>query len=78
MSVRPITVAEETKAYGHPFVNIFSLFGASQGLLIYLHRHQIPFRSNWLASPGTPGKFLFLVLGGYLVGGCVAMAAFTD
>ena len=44
MSVRPITVAEETKAFGHPFVNIISLFGASQGLLMFLHRSRIPFK----------------------------------
>ena len=38
MSVRPVPVGEETKAFGHPFVNIYSTFGATQGLLVYLHR----------------------------------------
>lgn len=78
MSVRPISVGEETKAFGHPWVNIMSLFGASQGLLIYLHRHRIPFTSNWFATPGSKGVFAFLVVGGYLAGGAVAMAGFSD
>lgn len=78
MSVRPITVSEESKAFGHPFVNILSLFGASQGLLIYLHRLRIPVTSNWFAAPGSVGLFGFLVFGGYLFGGAVGMAAYTD
>ncbi len=78
MSVRPLSVGEETKAFAHPWVNIFSLFGASQGVLIYLHRHRIPFQSNWFAAPGRPSVFLFLVGAGYLAGGGVAMAAFSD
>ena len=78
MSVRPISVGEETKAFGHPWVNIMSLFGGSQGLLIYLHRHRIPFTSNWFANPGSVGVFAFLVAGGYLTGGLVAMAGFSD
>lgn len=53
MSVKPITVGEEIKAYGHPFVNIFSLFGGLQGTLIFLHRQRIPLRSNWFAHPGA-------------------------
>ncbi len=78
MSVRPIPLAEEIKASGHPFVNIFAIFGASQGLLVYLHRQRIPFRSNWLASPGNPRRFALLVLGGYIGGGLVGMSAFAD
>ena len=78
MSVRPITVAEETKAFGHSFVNIISLFGASQGLLMFLHRSRIPFRSNWFAAPGSFGIFTFAVFGGYIAGGAIGMAAFSD
>ena len=78
MSVRPISVGEETKAFGHPFVNILSLFGASQGMLMYLHRHRIPITSNWFAAPGSPAGFGLLVVGGYLIGGGIAMAAFSD
>lgn len=79
MSVRPITVGEETKAYAHPWVNIFSLFGATQGVLIYLHRLRIPVTSNWFAAgAGSLPLFLALGLGGYVVGGGVAMAAFAD
>ena len=78
MSVRPITVGEETKALGHPFVNILSLFGATQGMLIFLNRRKIPIQNNWFAAPGAFSGFLFLVLGGYLTGGCVGMAVFSD
>jgi len=78
MSVRPITVGEETKAYGHPFVNILSLFGGMQGLLIFLNRRRIPITSNWFATPGSFPVFAILVFGGYLTGGAVAMAGFTD
>ena len=78
MSARPITVSEEIKAKAHPWVNILSLFGGTQGLLIYLHRQRIPFRSNWLASPGSPSRFAVFALGGYLVGGVIGMAAFSD
>lgn len=47
MSVRPITVGEELKSLGHPFVNIFAVFGGLQGTLLYLHLQRIPFKSNW-------------------------------
>ena len=78
MSVRPITVSEEIKAKGHPFVNIFAVFGGLQGLLLYLHRHRIPITQNWFAPPGSLLRFAVLVGGGFLVGGVVGMAAFTD
>ncbi len=78
MSVRPVTVGEETKAFGHPFVNIFSTFGGLQGALMFLHRRRIPFQSNWFAAPGSLPVFLGLVLGGYLTGGFIGMAAFSD
>lgn len=78
MSVRPITISEEIKAKGHPFVNIFSVFGGLQGLLIFLNRQRIPITENWFSHPGSLGRFAFLVLGGYAVGGLVAMIAFTD
>ncbi len=78
MSVRPITVGEETKAFGHPFVNIFSVFGGLQGVLMFLHRRRIPVQSNWFAAPGSLGVFSVLVLGGFLTGGFVAMAGFSD
>ena len=78
MSVRPITVAEENKGYAHPWINIFCTFGATQGLLTYLHRHRIPFQSNWFAAPGSPASFLIMTVGGFLIGGGVAMAAFSD
>lgn len=78
MSVRPITVGEETKAFGHPWVNILSLFGGTQGLLIFLHRQRVSFRSNWFANPGSLPVFGILVVGGYVTGGLLAMAAFND
>ena len=78
MSVRPVTYSEETKAFGHPFVNIFAVFGGLQGAITFLHRRRIPFQSNWLAAPGSLPIFLGLVVGGYAVGGFVAMAAFSD
>ena len=78
MSVRPVSVGEEIKAFGHPWVNILSLFGATQGLLVYLHRNRIPVTSNWFAAPGRPSLFVFLVVGGYITGGTIAMAAFSD
>ena len=78
MSARPITVSEEIKAKGHPWVNILSIFGATQGMLTYLHRQRVPFRSNWLAPPGSPFKFGILVFGGFYVGGLIGVAAFTD
>jgi len=78
MSVRPVTVGEENKAFAHPWINIFATFGASQGVLTYLHRHRIPFASNWFAAPGSPAAFVVFALGGFVVGGGVAMAAFSD
>ncbi len=78
MSVRPITVSEEIKAMGHPFVNILSIFGGLQGLLMFLHRTRIPLNQNWFSNPKSAGAFAFFVLGGYLGGGLVGMAAFTD
>ena len=78
MSVRPVPVGEETKAFGHPFVNIFSLFGGLQGALMFLHRRRIPVQSNWFATPGSLPVFTALVLGGFLTGGFVAVAAFSD
>jgi len=41
MSVRPITVSEENKAKGHPFVNIFAVMGGLQGLITFLNRQRI-------------------------------------
>lgn len=73
-----MTVGEETKAFGHPFVNIFAVFGGLQGALMFLHRRRIPFQSNWFAAPGSLPVFAGLVLGGYLTGGFVAVAAFSD
>ncbi len=78
MSVRPISVGEETKAFGHPWVNILSLFGASQGLLVYLHRHRIPITANWFAAPGRASVLAFLVAGGYITGGVIGMVGFSD
>ena len=78
MSVRPITVAEETKAYGHPWINVFCIFGATQGLLTYMHRHRIPFQSNWFAAPGSPAGLIGATLGGFLIGGGIAMGVFSD
>lgn len=78
MSVRPLTVSEENKGYAHPWINIFCIFGASQGAIMYLHRHRIPFQSNWFAAPGSPAGLVLMTLGGFLVGGGIAMAAFTD
>lgn len=78
MSVRPITLSEEIKAKGHPFVNIFAVFGLTQGLLIYLHRLRIPVQNNWFGPHGSPLGFVLLTVGGYVVGGVIGMAAFTD
>ena len=78
MSVRPVTVGEETKAFGHPFVNIFSVFGGLQGALMFLHRRRIPFQSNWFAAPGSLPVFAVFGLGGYLSGGFLGMALFSD
>ena len=78
MSVRPITRGEEFKAIGHPFGGYLSVLGASQGLLTYLHRHRIPFSSNWFAAPGSPGKLIFFVVGGYVIGRAAGDIIFSD
>ena len=79
MSVRPITVSEEIKAGGHPFTNIFALFGGLQGILVYLHLSKIPVTSNWFAKPhGSFGRFLFLAGGGYVFAGSLALFFYTD
>ena len=78
MSVRPITISEENKARGHPWVNVFAVFGATQGLLIYLNRTRMKFNQNWFAAPGSPKIALILIGGGFLIGGGIGMAAFTD
>ena len=51
MTVRPLTVSEEIKSMGHPFVNIFAVSGALQGILYFLHIQRIPFKSNWFEHP---------------------------
>ena len=78
MSVRPVTVGEETFAMGHPWINILSTYGALQGVLTFLYRRRIPFQSNWFATPGSLPVFAVFVLGGYLGGGAIGMAMFTD
>lgn len=78
MSVRPITVSEETHAYGHPFVNSFAVMGGLQGVLIYLHRSRIPVQSNWFPNSGSFKFFAFLSVGGYLTGGLLALAFYSD
>ncbi|CDW74771.1 UNKNOWN [Stylonychia lemnae] len=78
MSVRPITYGEDTKATGHPFVNIGAVFGGLQGLLYFLHVQRIPFRSNWFAQPRSFAAFAILAGGGYLAGGIGALLFFTD
>lgn len=78
MSVRPLTISEEIKANGHPWVNIFALLGASQGTLTFLHMQRIPFRSNWFEHPGTLPRFLGLSVGGFFVGGIGASFLFND
>lgn len=78
MSVRPITVGEEQKAFGYPFVNVFAVFGGLQGVLMFMHRQRVAFKSNWFAHPGSFPRFAVLGAGGFLVGGLVGMAVFTD
>ncbi len=78
MSVRPVTVGEETYAKGHPWINILSTYGALQGVLSFLYRRRIPFQSNWLATPGSLPVFAVFVLGGYLGGGLLGMGLFSD
>jgi hypothetical protein len=78
MSVRPVTVGEETYAKGHPWINILSTYGALQGVLAFLYRRRIPFQSNWLATPGSLPVFAVFVLGGYLGGGLLGMGLFSD
>jgi hypothetical protein len=78
MSVRPITITEEYKAKGQPFVNILAVFGGTQGLLMYLNRMKIPITENWFQPPGGVGRFSFFVVGGFIAGGLIGMAAFTD
>lgn len=78
MSVRPVTVGEETFAFGHPWINILSTYGALQGVLTFLYRRRIPFQSNWFATPGSLPVFAVFVLGGYLGGGLIGMGVFSD
>ena len=78
MSERPVTVGEEIYAKGHPWINILSTYGALQGVLSFLYRRRIPFQSNWLATPGSLPVFAVFVLGGYLGGGFLGMALFSD
>ena len=78
MSVRPVTVGEETYAKGHPWINILSTYGGLQGVLSFLYRRRIPFQGNWFATPGSLPVFAIFVLGGYLSGGFLGMALFSD
>lgn len=78
MSVRPITVSEEQYAKGHPFVNIFAVFGGLQGLMIYSHRTRIPINQNLFAHPGSFARFAFFVGGGFIAGGLAGMVLFHD
>jgi len=78
MSVRPITVSEEDKAFGDPIVGLISLMGGLQGVLMYLNKTKAPFRSNWAAAPGSPFTLAFFLLGGYFGSMGVAYLVFKD
>lgn len=78
MSVKPITVSEETKAYGHPFVNAFAIMGGLQGALIYLHRMRIPVQQNWFPNSGSFKLFAVLTVGGFIGSGLAASAFYND
>jgi hypothetical protein len=60
-------------------VNIFAVFGATNGILTYLHRTRIPINQNWFAKPaGSVPIFMVMTGGGYLVGGLVGLYLFRD
>ena len=76
MSVRPISVGEELKGEARPFTGIFALMGASQGLLIHLHRHRLRVNQNWFSV--APVGLTVMMVGGFLVGTGVSVALFAD
>ena len=78
MSVRPISVGEELKGQAQPWVGVFSIFGLSQGALLFLNRFKINPRSNWVASPGTAPVLALYLLGGLVIGQTTANMFFMD
>ena len=78
MSVRPLSVGELYYSQGGPLPKILGFFGATQGMLVYLHRHRIPFNQNWFGAPGSPGKFLLFVVGGTVGGYLLGYQLFKD
>eukprot|EP00347_Sterkiella_histriomuscorum_P011884 403370731 len=78
MSVRPITLSEEERAFGSPYSEAFTILGFTQGVLYYLHVTKSPFKSNWFANPRNIPLFAALVVGGSFGGQALGMLLFGD
>lgn len=53
-------------------------FGTTQGVLAYLHRYRLPFRSNWLAAPGSAPIFLLYTAAAFHLSGLAGQYIFAD
>ena len=68
MSYRPITQAEARRGVGAPFSDALSLFGLTQGVLVFLHHNKLALKSQWFAS----NPVLVPVFFAYCIGGMAA------
>ena len=78
MSVRPITESEIRQSAGIPFTNWFTLFGATQGLLMHLSGHKITVQGTWFPSTLSRFTMPMFVIGGATVGGAIGFYLFGD
>ena len=46
--------------------------------MVYLHRARIPITHNWFAIRANAPVFFALVVGGYIGGGLLGVAGFSD
>ena len=78
MSVRPITQAEELKAYGSPWKQLGGLFFGLQGVITYLHWNKLHAGVNMIPNTRAFIQLLLLGGGGYLVGSLLGYTFFGD
>ncbi len=55
-----------------------SMFGASQGLLLYFHVRAQPATAPWFTTKACYGRLGLMMIGGYIVGGTIGYLAFKE
>lgn len=78
MSVRPITVSEQSLAYGAPWTGWLALLGASQGMITHLRFHNTTLNGAWVPNKLARMTLPVFVVGGAGVGVGLAVSFFGD